>query len=46
MPTAVPTAPATTVPAASGTKIFRKPLISTWRSMLRMLPTMIDAMNR
>ena len=46
MPTAVPTIAAATEPAASGMKIFTKPWISTRRSMLRMLPTMIDAMNR
>lgn len=46
LPTSVPTRAAMTVPAASGTKIFRKPLTSTARSMLKMLPTMIEAMNR
>ena len=35
----------TTDPRASGTKIFTKPLISTLRSMPRMLPTITMAMN-
>ena len=46
VPTAVPTMPASTEPMASGTKILRKPPISTLRSMLRMLPTMMPGMNR
>ena len=46
VPTTVPTAPARTEPTPMGTKIFRKPRISTWRSMPKMLPTMIAAMNR
>ena len=45
-PTQVPTMAATTDPSARGRKILRKPLISTVRSIPKMLPTMIDAMNR
>jgi hypothetical protein len=37
---------ATIEPTASGTKIFRKPLTKTRRSMPKMLPTMMQAMNR
>jgi hypothetical protein len=42
-PTNVPTAPATTEPNQSGTKIFKKPLIRTCRSMPKILPTITAA---
>ena len=46
MPTAVPTKAATAEPTASGTNIFKKPFTRTWRSIPKMLPTMMHAINR
>ncbi|MNP67108.1 hypothetical protein D3C76_1628960 [compost metagenome] len=42
MPTAIPTSIPATSPHNIGTKIHRKPWISTWRFMLIMLPTMMQ----